>query len=104
MPDDPVNCFACGEQNTGDSRFCKFCGRPLVHVEKGPGVAQDPRNRLMLWLVLVLIVACVLFGALGVLTSRVGPFPGAASAARTVGAATRTVGAATRMGGAAVLF
>jgi uncharacterized membrane protein YvbJ len=66
----PRSCFACGEQNSADSRFCKFCGRPLVQAEQRPSVANDPRNRFLLWLVLILIVACAAFGILGLLTSK----------------------------------
>jgi predicted nucleic acid-binding Zn ribbon protein len=66
-----ISCFACGETNAPDSRFCKFCGRPLVREEERPTVAQDPRNRFLLWLVLILLVACAVFGIFGLLTSRV---------------------------------
>ena len=64
-------CFACGEVNSPDSRFCKFCGRALVRAEDRPSVAQDPRNRFLLWLVLILITACAVFGIFGILTSKV---------------------------------
>ena len=70
-PSDRTSCFACGELNTPDSRFCKFCGRSLLPQERPPGVAQDPRNRLMLWLVIILIVACMVFGIFGLVTSKV---------------------------------
>jgi hypothetical protein len=73
-----VSCFACGELNTPDSHFCKFCGRQLVRERKPPAVANDPRNRLMLVLVLVLIVACALFGIFGLLTSKVFRAPASA--------------------------
>ena len=76
---DRVSCFACGELNTPDSRFCKYCGRPLVAERQRPTVANDPRNRLMLWLVIVLIVACMVFGIFGLLSSKLrsasGPSP-----------------------------
>jgi len=77
-----LSCFACGELNTPDSRFCKFCGRPLIKEarERRPTVANDPRNRLMLILVLVLIVSCALFGIFGLLTSRVFRPPASAMA------------------------
>ncbi|HLG70115.1 MAG TPA: hypothetical protein VK009_06780 [Chloroflexota bacterium] len=64
-------CFACGEVNSADSRFCKFCGRPLVRPEQRPTVAQDPRNRILLWLVLILIVVLAVFFVIGLLTSKV---------------------------------
>ena len=67
---DRVSCFACGELNTPDSRFCKYCGRALVQERERPTVANDPRNRLMLWLVIVLLVACMAFGIFGLLTSK----------------------------------
>jgi hypothetical protein len=76
-----VSCFACGELNTPDSRFCKFCGRQLVRERKPPTVANDPRNRLMLVLVLVLIVACAAFGIFGLLTSKVFRPPASSPAA-----------------------
>lgn len=63
-------CFACGEVNTPDSRFCKFCGRALVQERERPNVAGDPRNRLLLWLVLILIVAVAVFFMFGLLTSK----------------------------------
>lgn len=66
-----TSCFACGEVNSPDSRFCKFCGRPLVREEERPTVAHDPRNRFLLWLVLILLVACAVFGIFGLLTSKV---------------------------------
>jgi predicted nucleic acid-binding Zn ribbon protein len=67
-----LTCFACGEVNTPGSRFCKHCGRPLVRAEpQRKSVAHDPRNRLMLVLILVLLVACMLFGIFGLLTSKV---------------------------------
>ncbi|HUZ76022.1 MAG TPA: zinc ribbon domain-containing protein [Chloroflexota bacterium] len=65
-----LNCFACGEENTPDSRFCKYCGRPLLPAERRPSVAQNPQNRLLLILVLILLVACMAFGLLGLLSSR----------------------------------
>ena len=65
-----MTCFACGEVNSPDSRFCKFCGRPLVEERERPTVANDPRNRLLLWLVLILLVACAVFGILGLVTSK----------------------------------
>jgi hypothetical protein len=34
-------------------------------------VAYDPRNRLLLWLVLILIVAVAVFFVFGLLTSKV---------------------------------
>jgi len=68
---DQVSCFACGELNTLDSRFCKFCGRPLVTEPHRPTVAYDWRNRLMLWLVIVLLLACVVFGIFGLLSSKI---------------------------------
>jgi len=67
---DPLSCFACGELNSADSRFCKFCGRPLVQERERPTVVGDPRNRFLLWLVLILIIACALFGIFGVLSSK----------------------------------
>lgn len=70
MNDSPVSCFACGETNSPDSRFCKFCGRALVRPEQRPTVAHDPRNRLLLWLVIVLLIACMAFGIFGLLTSK----------------------------------
>jgi hypothetical protein len=76
-----VSCFACGELNTPDSRFCKFCGRQLVRERKPPTVANDPRNRLMLVLVLVLVVACAAFGIFGLLTSKVFRPPASSPAA-----------------------
>ena len=66
-----TSCFACGEVNSPDSRFCKFCGRSLVREEERPTVAHDPRNRFLLWLVLILLVACAVFGIFGLLTSKV---------------------------------
>ena len=67
-----LTCSACGEVNTPDSRFCKFCGRAVVQEQRErPNVASDPRNRFLLWLVLILIVACALFGIFGVLTSKI---------------------------------
>lgn len=66
-----ITCFACGEVNAPDSRFCKFCGRPLVRPEQRPSVAHDPRNRFLLWLVMVLLVACAVAGIFGILTSKV---------------------------------
>ena len=63
-------CFACGEMNSPDSRFCKHCGRPLVREDQRPSVAHDPRNRFLLWLVLILLVACMVFGLFGLLTSK----------------------------------
>ena len=71
MADQPVSCFACGEVNTPDSRFCKFCGRPLVHERERPNVAQDPRNRFLLWLVLILLGSLFVWMVVGVLTSKV---------------------------------
>lgn len=65
-----VSCIACGELNTPDSRFCKFCGRSLVRPEQRPNVAYDPRNRFLLWLVIILLVACAAFGIFGLLTSK----------------------------------
>ncbi len=71
---DALSCFACGEQNSADSRYCKHCGRALVVERNHPSVTQDPRNRLMLTLVIVLLLACVLFGLFGLITSKVfGP-------------------------------
>jgi len=70
MTEPSVSCFACGELNTPDSRFCKFCGRPLVHERERPTVTHDPRNRFLLWLVLVLLVACAVFGVFGLLSSK----------------------------------
>ena len=67
---DKVSCFACGELNTPDSRFCKYCGRPLVQERQPPTVANDPRNRLMLWLVIILLVACMVFGIFGLISSK----------------------------------
>ena len=67
---EPLSCFACGEVNSPDSRFCKSCGRSLTPVERLPSVAQDPRNRFLLWLVIVLLLACVVFGTLGLLTTK----------------------------------
>jgi predicted nucleic acid-binding Zn ribbon protein len=64
-------CFACGEVNSPDSRFCKFCGRPLVRPERRPSVAQDPRNRILLWLVLILLGLLAVFFVVGLLTSKV---------------------------------
>jgi predicted nucleic acid-binding Zn ribbon protein len=64
-------CFACGEVNTPGSRFCKFCGRALVEERQRPTVAGDPRNRLLLWLVLILLVALAVFFMFGLLTSKV---------------------------------
>ncbi|HEY8695336.1 MAG TPA: hypothetical protein VIR57_21620 [Chloroflexota bacterium] len=66
-----ISCFACGDLNSPDSRFCKFCGRALVRDEERPTVAHDPRNRLLLWLVLILLTACAVFGIFGLLTSKV---------------------------------
>lgn len=77
---EPQSCFACGEQNSADSRFCKFCGRPLVRPSQRPSVVHDPRNRIMLWLVIVLIVACAAFGILGLVTSKALRGGGAAPA------------------------
>jgi hypothetical protein len=64
-------CFACGEVNSPGSRFCKFCGRQLQRAEERPSVAQDPRNRILLWLVLILLVAGTAFFVFGLLTSKV---------------------------------
>ncbi len=69
-----LSCFACGEQNSVDSHFCKFCGRALQPGKKPPSVAQDPLTRILLTLVLVLVVACMLFGMFGLLTSKAGLF------------------------------
>jgi len=66
-----LSCFACGELNTPDSRFCKNCGRQLVRERQTPTVVHDPRNRLMLILVLVLILSCALFGIFGLLSSKI---------------------------------
>lgn len=79
---EPISCFACGELNTPDSRFCKFCGRPLVKERERQTVVRDPRNRLMLTLVLILLLACVVFGLFGLLSSKVfgGPRPAALAA------------------------
>ncbi|MDE3077777.1 MAG: hypothetical protein KGJ86_20340 [Chloroflexota bacterium] len=81
-----INCFACGEQNSPDSRFCKFCGRPLLPPEARPSVAHDPRNRLLLALVLVLLVACALFGIFGLLSSKAGFLRGPQAGALAVAA------------------
>jgi predicted nucleic acid-binding Zn ribbon protein len=66
-----ITCFACGEVNTPDSRFCKLCGRQLLQARERHSVANDPRNRFLLWLVLILLVACAVFGIFGVLSSKV---------------------------------
>lgn len=74
-------CFACGEVNSPDSRFCKHCGRQLVVEREPPTVVRDPRNRLMLALVLILLLACMAFGILGLVSSKLMQKPVGPSAA-----------------------
>ncbi|MDO4188327.1 MAG: zinc ribbon domain-containing protein [Lachnospiraceae bacterium] len=63
-------CIACGKENNTDSKFCKYCGKPLIKNDTEEKKQEDPNKNfkrilvalmIIIFLLILSIVACLIY-------------------------------------------